>query len=181
MVEHQCPVAYAYRGLSLDSEGSNRNVNVAIPTVAGRQRRRSLHISDPDVLPGQTDVAAPDGPNNEMNTGYLWDAALRAGLTVRNYGFFIDVTRYSTTLRQPFLCCATRSATGTDRGLPHECCPHPVHRSILPRFRQRLPDYYRYTEWAREFDANYANGGLPALSLVRFMHDHTGNFELLAD
>ena len=29
--------------------------------------------NDPDVLPGQTDVAAPDGPNNEINTGYLWD------------------------------------------------------------------------------------------------------------
>ena len=34
-------------------------------------------------------------PNNEVNTGYLWDSALRAGLTVRNYGFFLDVTCYS--------------------------------------------------------------------------------------
>jgi len=35
---------------------------------------------------------------------------------------------------------------------------------------------YRYTEWARDFNTNYAKGGLPTLSLVYLMHDHTGNF-----
>ena len=88
VVERQYPVAYAARGLSLDSEGTNRNVNVAIPTLAERKQANPFTSDDPDVLPGQTDVGAPDGPNNEVNTGYLWDSALRAGLTVRNYGFF---------------------------------------------------------------------------------------------
>ena len=73
----------------------NRNVNVAIPTVAQRQAADPLTPNDPDVLAGQTDAAAPDGPNDEVNTGYLWDSALRAGLTVRNYGFFLDETCYS--------------------------------------------------------------------------------------
>ncbi len=48
-----------------------------------------------------------------------------------------------------------------------------------PYFRgydNSFPDFYRYQEWARDFDANYANGGLPNLSLVRFHHDHTGDF-----
>ena len=135
-----------------------------------------LHLSDPDVLPGQTDVAAPDGPNNEINTGYLWNNALRAGLTVRNYGFFVDITRYSTptnaipVVRNPF-------ATGTMSGRPFERGPRPVHRSLLPRFRQRDAGFLPVLRnGQREFDANYANGGLPALTLVRFMHDHTGNF-----
>ena len=44
-----------------------------------------------------------------------------------------------------------------------------------------FPDYYRYKEWERDFDANYASGGLPALSLVRLMHDHTGNFGAAID
>jgi DNA-binding beta-propeller fold protein YncE len=48
----------------------------------------------------------------------------------------------------------------------------PYFRGFDPNF----PDYYRFTEWEREFNANYAKGGLPNLSLVRFMHDHTGNF-----
>lgn len=43
-------------------------------------------------------------------------------------------------------------------------------------FDNAFPDYYRFTEWQRDFKANYANGGLPQLSFVRFMHDHTGNF-----
>ena len=69
-------------------------MNVAVPTLAERRVADPFTPNDPDLLPGQTDVAAPDGPNNEVNTGYLWDSALRAKLTVRNYGFFVDTTRY---------------------------------------------------------------------------------------
>ena len=36
VVEKQYPVAYAYRAFSLDTEGVNRDINVAIPTLAGR-------------------------------------------------------------------------------------------------------------------------------------------------
>ncbi|MGC2301569.1 MAG: putative Ig domain-containing protein, partial [Acidobacteriaceae bacterium] len=104
VIEHQFPVNYAQRGLSLDSEGLNRNVNVAIPTLAQRQASDPLMpggANSPDaedgedLLPGQTDVAAPDGPDDQVNTGYLWDDALRAGLTVRDYGFFIDTNCYN--------------------------------------------------------------------------------------
>jgi len=60
--------------------------------------------------------------------------------------------------------------------LLHECDTHSVHRSVLPRFRQRAPGLLPLRGVGAEFDANYAAGGLPSLSLVRFMHDHTGNF-----
>jgi DNA-binding beta-propeller fold protein YncE len=43
-------------------------------------------------------------------------------------------------------------------------------------FDNRLPDYYRFKEWEREFDTRFAKGGLPNLSLMRLMHDHTGDF-----
>ena len=95
VVERQFPVAYALRGTSLDGGGMNRNVNTAYPTVGERQSANPLTPADPDLMAGQTDVAAPDGPNNQVNTGYLWDSALRAGLTVRNYGFLVDGARYS--------------------------------------------------------------------------------------
>jgi DNA-binding beta-propeller fold protein YncE len=48
-------------------------------------------------------------------------------------------------------------------------------------FDNSLPDYWRYQEWARDFDAHYATGGLPNLELVRFMLDHTGNFSTAID
>ena len=43
VIEHQYPVAYAARGLSMDTEGANRNVNVAIPTARPAHRRRPSH------------------------------------------------------------------------------------------------------------------------------------------
>ena len=43
-------------------------------------------------------------------------------------------------------------------------------------FDNNYPDYYRFQEWSREFDGYVQNGNLPQLSMVRFMHDHTGNF-----
>ena len=197
VVEHQYPVAYAYRGTSLDSNGMVRNVNVAIPPVttgtwqgdvAARQAADPFTSSDPDVLPGPTDVGAPDGPDNEVNTGYLWNSALRAGLTVRNYGFFLDATRYLTTdfaipvLRNPF-------ATGTTVAYPASIKLNPFTDPYFRGFDNSLPDYWRYAEWARDFDARYMDnhhagrsvGDLPALTLVRLMHDHTGNYSTAID
>ncbi|HEV2425029.1 MAG TPA: hypothetical protein VGZ29_09405 [Terriglobia bacterium] len=48
-------------------------------------------------------------------------------------------------------------------------------------FDTNFPDYYRYTEFARDFDANYASGGLPQLTLVELGHDHTGSFATAID
>ncbi len=185
VVERQFPVAYAGRTLSLESEGANRNVNVALPTLAERQAADPFTSDDPDVLPGQTDVSAPDGPHNEIDTGYLWNAALRAHLTVRNYGFFADMTRYTTNdyaipvVRNPF-------ASGTIVAYPTNVALTPYTDRFYRGFDNSLPDFYRYTEWARDFDARYAGGprdgtDLPALSLVRLMHDHTGNFSQAID
>jgi DNA-binding beta-propeller fold protein YncE len=180
VVEHQYSVNYANRGLSLDFNGFDRNVNVAIPTLAGRRAANPLTPNDPDVLAGQTDVGAPDGPNNEENTGHLWDAALRAGLTVRNYGFFVDPACYSVPqcaiplVHHPF-------ETGTVVAFPANAALTPYTDPYYRGFDCNFPDYYRYTEWEREFDANYATGGLPALSLVALGHDHTGTFGTAID
>jgi hypothetical protein len=191
VVQKEWPVAYAYRALGVEAEGLNRNVNVSIPTVAGRIAADPFTSPDPDVLPGPANIAAPDGPNNELNTGYLWNSALRANLTVRNYGFFIDGTLYSTTtnaipvLRNPF-------STGTIVAHPTNVALTPFTDPYFRGFDNSLPDYWRYTEWARDFDANERRArptvggpqipaGLASLSLVRFMHDHTGNFDVAID
>ena len=112
--------------------------------------------NDPDVLPGQTDVAAPDGPNNEVNTGYLWDAALRAGLTVRNYGFFVDPDTATTTPACAIPLAHDPFATGTVVAFPANVALTPFTDPYFRGFDNIFPDYYRYTEWARDFDANYA-------------------------
>ena len=215
VIERQYPVFYSSavgvsRGLSLDSEGVNRNVNVAFPTLAERQYADPFTPDDPDLLPGQTDVAAPDGPGNEINTGFLWDAALRANLTVRNYGFFVDETLYNTTTNTIPLV-ENPAADGIVVSYPTNVALAPLTDPYFRGFDNNFPDYYRYTEWAREFDNNYLvpasrpleprkpdsapveppraphgettprSTGMPSLTLVRFMHDHTGSFKTAID
>ncbi len=179
VVEKQVTVNYAGRGLSYDSEGTNRNVNVAYPDQAQRLKANPLTPADPDVLPGTVDVAAPDGPNDEPNGGYLWNAAIRAGLTLRNYGFFLDLARYNLPapytsksipeLKNPF-------ASKTQVAYPADSALAPYTDPYFRGFDNSMPDYYRFTEWRREFTTTYAHGNLPKLSLVRLMHDHTGSF-----
>jgi len=86
-----------------DSEGQNSNVSVgyvgatAAATVAARQAEAggysytavagALPGGATNLMPGKADVGAPDGKNGAVQSGYIWSAALRAGLTVRNYGF----------------------------------------------------------------------------------------------
>jgi hypothetical protein len=180
VVEHQFPVVYGFRALSLDSEGLNRSVNTALPTLADRIAANPLTPNDPDVLPGQTAVSSPDGPNNEINTGYIWNAVLRAGLTVRNYGFFVDTTCYNQPgcfIPEVHYPASSNTVVATASNAALAPYTDPYFRG----FDNNFPDYYRYKEWEREFDANYASGGLPALSLVRFMHDHTGSFGTAID
>jgi len=180
VIEHQFPVQYASRGLSLDSEGSNRSVNVGVPTLAQRQVGDPLLPDDPDLLPGEADLASPDGPGDEENTGYLWNNALRAGLTVRNYGFFLDAVCYNAPKCQIPLA-EDPFSTKTVVAYPANAALAPYTDPYFRGFDLSFPDYYRYKEWERDFDANYAAGGLANLTLIRFMHDHTGNFATAID
>lgn len=180
VVEQQVPVNYAGRGLSYDSEGTNRNVNVSYPTLAERLAADPISPQDPDVLPGTIDTAAPDSPTGRINHGYIWDAALRAGLRIRNYGFFVDLARYSLPapyaglnipkLLDPF-ATKTQVAYITNEAL------RPNTDIYFRGFDQSFPDYYRFQEWKREFSGQYADGSLPELTLLRLPHDHTGSFK----
>jgi YVTN family beta-propeller protein len=184
VVEKQTSVNYASRGLSYDSEGTNRNINVGVRSLSERQRDDPLTPDDPNVLPGTTDTDAPDGPDDQVNTGYLWDQAKRAGLSIRNYGFFIDLARYNLTGANAKYCIPELTdpyRTRTQVAYPVNDTLAPVTDIYFRGFDNSFPDYYRYTEFARDFEANYAHGGLPALTFVRFMHDHTGDFKTALD
>ena len=189
VVERQHPVMYAGRGLSVDNAGTVRNVNVALPNAGypGVTRQSANHLTpaDPDLLPGHTDIGSPDGPDNEINAGHLWDAALRANLTLRNYGFFVDGTRYNLLETDPYAITLIAMPALTD---PPTVVAYAANVALAPYtdpyfrgFDNNFPDFYRFKEWEREFDTKYdpvGGGGedLPALSLVSFMHDHTGSF-----
>lgn len=179
IVEKGVAVNYAGRGLSYQTEGTNRNINVGLATLSERRAANPMTPDDPNVLPGTANVVAPDGPDGDAGSGYLWDQAKRAGLSIRNYGFFIDLGRYNLTgakakynipeLTDPY-------KTKTQVAYPANATLNPVTDIYFRGFDNSFPDYFRYKEFARDFDARYAHGGLPSLVLVRLMHDHTGDF-----
>jgi DNA-binding beta-propeller fold protein YncE len=182
------PVTYALRGMPYDQEGANRNVNVGLPTLEERRRAKASTPADPDVLPGTADVAAPDPPaasGGAAGTGYLWDAALRAGLTLRNYGFYGDVSRYDATSykAQDGLIPLSRDpfADRLQVFFPTKASLAP-HTDIYFRgFDMAFPDFWRLKEWQREFAQQVASGDMPNLTLLRLPHDHFGLFGTAID
>ncbi len=181
-IEKTEPINYAGRGLNYDYEGTNRNVNVGFATPRERAAAFAAYNSLPpsvqkNLLLGTADVSAPDSPEGEEGAGYLWNSALRAGLNVRNYGFFIDLGPYSVPvasggtplLRHPF-------DTNTSVASSTKAALQPITDHFFRGYDNHFPDFYRVDEWAREFDQFEADGNMPNLEFVRVMHDHTGAF-----
>ena len=176
--EREAPVNYAERGLQYDQEGDNRNLNMGFASSAERRIANPLGPRDPNILPGAVDVAAPDGPGALAGQGYIWDSALRAGLSVRNWGFYGDLVLYRKQVgpnrtpreREPW-------KTGVKVFVPGKAALMPISDPYFRGFDQGFPDYWRFKEWEREFDGFIASGKAPNLMMVRLAHDHTGDFE----
>ena len=173
----QLDYTYSTRAPIYDFDGTNRNINVGLPTLQERIAANPNTPDDPNLLAGTHDVAehdSGDGPG----TGYLWDAALRAGETVRNYGFeYIDENRYFLdpsdpayipVLREPFKAGVVVSRATK---LSLEANTDPYYRG----WDMAIPDYWLEKEWEREFDGFAANGDLPNLELIALPHDHFGD------
>ena len=180
LLEKTAPVNYAKRGLAYEAEEADRFIYTQ-QTPAERHVTNPALSTDPDLLPGPALVTAPDPDDDDKpGQGFLWDAAIRAGLSVRNYGFS-DASIYDSgkpgdlaPVRDPFKT-RQRIYTPGDRLLASRSDPY------FRGFDQRLADYWRELEWAREYDAADAAGTLPALTLLRLSHDHFGAFDKAID
>lgn len=171
--EKTVAVNYGGRGFTYDWEGANRNLNVSLPTTAERVAQNPASPNDPDLLPGTADVAAPDTAE-EAGAGYLWDGALRAGLSIRNYGFFVGNLASSNTMTEEQL--ASPYANGLVQAAPLKEALAPHTDAYFRGYDQSNADFYLFKEWEREFDQYAAKGELPNLSFVRLPHDHFGNY-----
>ncbi|MCL5060907.1 MAG: hypothetical protein M1449_10770 [Candidatus Thermoplasmatota archaeon] len=171
--EKTVAVNYGGRGFTYDWEGANRNINVSLPTTAERVAQNPASPNDPDLLPGTADVAAPDTAE-EAGAGYLWDGALRAGLKIRNYGFFVSNLASSNTMTEEQL--ASPHAYDLPQAAPLKQALAPHTDPYFRGYDQNNADFYLFKEWEREFDEYAAKGELPNLSFVRLPHDHFGNY-----
>ena len=170
LAEKTIPMNAAERGFSYDYEGTNRGVNIGIPSPAERDNRDADDADD--LLPGGANVLAPDGPQGATEEGYLWDSVLRAGQSVRNYGFFLELasSKQPVPPHEPAASSTQVASVGNPR-LRGITDPYYVG------YDQRYPDYWRFKEWEREFDVFAKHGNLPTLELVRLPHDHFGSFK----
>ena len=169
------PLAYANRGAQDDTYGLNRNIDVAYTDPKARHEADPDLPDDPDLLPGSGDVAGIDGPGGRVQQGYLWSAAQRAHLSVRNYGMELDPSRYSSD-KDPIP--KEKDAYGKKLQVAFPAFPDlipitdPYYRGFDPAF----PDFYREREWQREFEGFVKHHDLPALTLAWMPGDHMGDF-----
>jgi DNA-binding beta-propeller fold protein YncE len=180
------PVSYAGRGFDFEWNGEVRNTNLAARLFgpANFAGERMTTLADPSgsstIEPGHKDIAATWGADDDrpgQTGGYIWDTVLRAGLTHRHYGLYVDQTFYSSPTN-PFNVPIDRYAYRD-----HVIQAAPVRPALIgrtdPYYRGwdlNVPDEYRYEEWKREFDGYVASGNLPSLEVLTMMNDHFGNF-----
>jgi len=99
-------------------------------------------------------------PANQPPAGYIWTAAQQAGVSMRNYGYFVDLRK-------------TADADGTQITAVRDPILAPV---TDPNYRGFDLDY-RDVERAKEFISEIADfekaGSMPQLMLMRMGNDHT--------
>ena len=179
----QINYAFVNRGLSYESEASNRNIPVELDDTARNVALAGLYNTVTSFLPGgptnllagMGDHAATDSSSGYQQ-GYIFDAVLQAGKTIRDYGFMVDnigaiTDSQGNPISNPF-------ASGVIQAIPLKNVIYTNNYAdeYFRGFDQNYPDYWRYLEWSREFQQYVANNNLPSLSLVRLSHDHTGSF-----
>jgi DNA-binding beta-propeller fold protein YncE len=177
------------RGLSYEGEGQNRNIPSNLKTVAARDfffdptgattpysnATASLKGGTPNILAGDGDHAAADGPTGYQE-GYIFNAVLNAGGTVRNYGWMANTPGSIGTIASPIsdpFAAGVVQTTAANQVIYENGFYDPYFRA----YDQAYPDYWRFNEWNREFQQFVKNGDLPSLEMIRGLsHDHTGSF-----
>jgi YVTN family beta-propeller protein len=181
----QINYAAVNRGLSYESEGTNRNVPVNFASVAERDgaagvagttnysaASAGLPGGTANLLTGTGNHASTDAPFG-IEDGYIFNAVMKAGGTVRNYGFLVNnigsIGTKTAPVSDPF-------SAGIIQVAPLDPSLASFTDVYFRGYDQNYPDLWRYNEWKREFDQYVTNRNLPSLSLVRISHDHMGSF-----
>ncbi len=102
-----------------------------------------------------------DEPTAAPSAGYLWDAAVRAGLSIRNYGEFIGISPENPSGQ------FDGRFEGKTANLRGNTCP------FFPGWDPEVLDNARVDLWLKEFRAFEKKGEMPRLSIVRLPNDHT--------
>jgi len=98
--------------------------------------------------------AGSDGDATKVSQGYLWNDALRSGVSFRDYGEAVSFN----------------SKTGISTGDPSMGNNYDPQ---FPGWSFKITDSQRVDEWAKEYNQFEQNGNVPQLEMVYLMNDHT--------
>src|SRR5882724_4592182 len=188
-ITQQINYARVNRGLSYEGEGQNRNIPSNLNTVAARDfffdptgattpytnATSSLKGGTPIILAGDGDHAATDGPTGYQQ-GYIFNAVLNAGGTIRNYGWMANtpgsIGTIANPISDPFAAGVIQTTTANQLIFDNK-----FYDPYFRAYDQAYPDVWRFNEWNREFQQFVVDGNLPTLEMIRGLsHDHTGSF-----
>jgi YVTN family beta-propeller protein len=152
------------------------------------------------MAPYSDDIQSPDWvrdyPSNGgdaiayQKKGHLWDEAVKAAVSFKNYGEYIEYNTFltptgSTTEPQwiDFYNDTLAYESGKEKQLynyntvaSHSPLPNLIDNTVqnYPQFDLGIPDQFRVDIWSQDFAKDVAHGTVPQLSMLWISSDHTG-------
>jgi YVTN family beta-propeller protein len=114
------------------------------------------------------DNAGTSDLRRDQTGGYLWDTALRAGLSIRHYSAY---------LAGPEKYVRHADRVGAVQGYPQYKTLTNYTNPYFYQWDTNIPDEWRYEVWKDQFDQDVKNGTMPAFQFMCIMMDHTGSFD----
>ncbi len=152
------------------------------------------------MAPYSDDVQSPDWlrdyPSNGgdalayQKVGHLWDQAVKAGVSFKNYGEYIEYNSFLTPTGsttepewidfyndvQAYECGAESQLYNYNTVASHSPLPNLISHTVqnYPQFDLGIPDQFRFDIWSQDFANDVAHGAVPQLELMWISSDHTG-------
>src|SRR5215469_10044334 len=152
------------------------------------------------IAPYSDDIQSPDWlrdyPSNGgdaiayQKKGFLWDAAVKAGVSFKNYGEYVEYNTFLTptgSTTEPLWIDFYNDAMAYESGkeiqlynwntvASHSALPNLLYNTVqnYPQFDLGIPDQFRVDIWQQDFANDLANGTVPQLEMMWISSDHTG-------
>jgi YVTN family beta-propeller protein len=152
------------------------------------------------MAPYSDDIQSPDWlrdyPSNGgdaiayQKVGHLWDVAVKAGVSFKNYGEYIEYNTFLTPTGstteplwvdfyndvQAYECGAESQLYNYNTVASHSPLPNLINNTIqnYPQFDLGIPDQFRFDLWKQDFQNDVSNNKVPQLELMWISSDHTG-------
>jgi hypothetical protein len=165
-------------GWNWDFEGYSNDINRqgTPPNYAGDDDLQSSYFGGMNVN-GATDVFGNHQTEDNAGTsdlrpgqtgGYIWDSALRAGLSIRHYSAY---------LAGPEKYVRHANRAGAIQGYPQYRTLANYTNPYFYQWDTSIPDEWRYEVWKDQFDQDVKNHTMPNFEFMPIMMDHTGSFD----